>query len=273
MVGYLFTISKAFINKRKEFATRKGLISQYFGNDARSRSRRQRNSHMAEDSAVFSASFINRNMRFFASACNNSLILQFRNRLRRFFDAYNPVFANMLSNDAVRASLGTARRYTYKVPKARSYGRGMSRFGVLPTFTSLLCRLAYLTDRDLGFTFYEAGDSAADVRRKRRNFDYNYSKIALFWRALIFFRFYKKTFNIPDCAVLLNPDNHYGLYNDFNSIHVPVICASDSVSELQRITYPLPSNDDSLILLIFYVILFLNCCDAAMTQRHYNMYV
>lgn len=56
--------------------------------------------------------------------------------------------------------------------------------------------------------------------------------------------------------------------NDFSGVYLPIIAVADTNSEIFRITYPIPSNDDSVVLSLFYVTMFLNACDTGTSNRY-----
>ena len=58
----------------------------------------------------------------------------------------------------------------------------------------------------------------------------------------------------------MNPSLLNSQPSEFYKLKLPVFGIADSNSNLNQITYPIPSNDDSIILLIFFVILFTNQC-------------
>lgn len=66
---------------------------------------------------------------------------------------------------------------------------------------------------------------------------------------------------------MFNPDNSSSEFNDFTGVKLPIICIADTTTDLSRITYPVPSNDDSLVLFIFYLHVFLESVDAAISMR------
>lgn len=143
-----------------------------------------------------------------------------------------------------------------------------SIFKVLPSFTSFLLRIFYVTKHKFEDLLQ---NSSNVVINEDVYFSSVYRRFLLFWRAIIFFKCFKKTVNLPDCLVFINPDNQQAPFNDFSGVNIPVISVADSNSYTDRITYLIPSNDDSIILFLFYFLLFLNACDSAMCNRYVHL--
>jgi ribosomal protein S2 len=144
-----------------------------------------------------------------------------------------------------------------------------SSFRKLPNFVSLPIRIFYITKIQFSDFFMDESNNHID---EHAYFKSLYSRFMLFWRAIISFRCFKKTVSAPDCLVFLNPDNQLAQFNDFSGLNVPVISISDSNSYLAHITYFVPSNDDSPILLLFYFPLFINARDSGMLRRYTPLY-
>lgn len=72
--------------------------------------------------------------------------------------------------------------------------------------------------------------------------------------------------------MFFNPDNSLSQLNDFSGVHIPIISVVDTITDIFRVSYPIPSNDDSVILLLFYFFLFLNACDTGMSARYVDFY-
>lgn len=135
----------------------------------------------------------------------------------------------------------------------------------LPPFLSLLIRLFMTLKNKL--TDYEISqrvESAEDYSY----FNALYKKFIAYWRAVIFFRCFHKTANLPDCLVMLNPDNSAAQYHDFIGVHLPVVCVADTITDIKMVTYPITSNDDSVVLLLFYYMIFINACKIATSYRY-----
>ena len=75
-------------------------------------------------------------------------------------------------------------------------------------------------------------------------------------KVLIFYRTYKYIFRIPDVFCVLCSTGR--LPSDFLNRHIPSIGIVDTPGPINAYTYPIPSNDDSIVLLFFYFKLFTN---------------
>lgn len=80
-------------------------------------------------------------------------------------------------------------------------------------------------------------------------------------KVLVFYRTYKYIFRRPDLFCILCSTSR--LPSDFVNRHIPSIGIVDSNGPLNGYTYPIPSNDDSIILLFFYFKLFTNVIKVA----------
>lgn len=163
--------------------------------------------------------------------------------------------------------LGRVHKNSSKAIMTNSFAR-FSIFKVLPSFISFLFRIFYITKSK----FDDFLHGSSNFLNEDIYFYSVYRRFLLFWRAIIFFKCFKKTVNLPDCLIFINPDNQQAPFNDFSGVNVPVISVADSNSYTDRTTYLIPSNDDSLILLLFYFLLFLNACDSAMSSRYVHFF-
>ena len=85
-----------------------------------------------------------------------------------------------------------------------------------------------------------------------------FKNISSLFRVILFLRFWKNFFCIPDLLCSLNPKQLDSPINEFNSLKIPVISVCDSNSYISNLSYPIPMNDDSLISVFFIVSLFTN---------------
>jgi ribosomal protein S2 len=93
----------------------------------------------------------------------------------------------------------------------------------------------------------------------QRDWFTEFHKLWLFWRVYLFLRGFKDIFDLPDILILINPDDAFYRATEFSKTHkLPVICTIDSASSWYGVTYPIPSNDDSIPLSIFYFSIFVN---------------
>lgn len=66
---------------------------------------------------------------------------------------------------------------------------------------------------------------------------------------------------------MFNPDNSVSEFHDFIGVRLPIICLADTTTDISSITYPIPSNDDSIVLFLFYLHIFINACRSAEQNR------
>lgn len=93
---------------------------------------------------------------------------------------------------------------------------------------------------------------------KLRNWNKNYKVVLKFWKLFIFFRTFRTFFNTPDCLFIINPSNNWVPIREFSKgKYLPVVGLVDTLHQ-DGVTYPIPSNDDSLPLSLFYISLFCN---------------
>jgi hypothetical protein len=161
---------------------------------------------------------------------------------------------------AVQRSRYLRRHYKYS---------RLNMLRTLPSFISMLLRLFYFTKSRFNDFM---GDTAFVSVDPDEYFKSVFKRFVLFWRAVIFFKCFRKTINLPDCLIFFNPDNSISQINDFAGVNLPIISVVDSIMDIYRVTYPIPSNDDSVILLLFYFSLFLNACDVGFTTRYVDFY-
>jgi small subunit ribosomal protein S2 len=95
----------------------------------------------------------------------------------------------------------------------------------------------------------------------KRDWLLEFKKILAFWKVFIFLKSFKHIFSIPDCLVIVDPSNKWLMVSEFSkSRKIPVIGILDTGSSQFGITYPIPSNDDSIAIGLFFISLFLNIC-------------
>jgi hypothetical protein len=157
--------------------------------------------------------------------------------------------------------------YTGQLARSQIPFRQSSVFRTLPSFLSMFVRISYITKIK-----FEEFVSANDNADEDIYFKSVYRRFKSFRRAIISFKCFKKTANVPDRLVLVNPHSSLSQLRDFTGIYLPIISISDTATDPFRITYPIPSNDDSLIPLLFYFAIFPNACDAGITNRYIQFY-
>lgn len=74
-----------------------------------------------------------------------------------------------------------------------------------------------------------------------------------FIRFVLIFRYLKRISRIPSAVILLNPHCHESQITDFQSVNTSVVSITDSNSAFGSLSYFIPSNDDNIVLLLYYV--------------------
>jgi hypothetical protein len=199
--------------------------------------------------------------------------LNFKARSRRGEIPYRLTlkFLDSFNDPDDKFVLRTKRRLKVKGRMLRrryQYSR-VNMLRTLPSFLSMLVRLFNITKSK--FNDFMGGHDSVSVDPDVY-FHSVFKRFLLFWRAVIFFKCFRKTLNLPDCLIFFNPDNSISQINDFSGVNIPIISVVDTITDIFRVTYPIPSNDDSVILLLFYFSLFLNACDAGITTRYVDFY-
>lgn len=90
------------------------------------------------------------------------------------------------------------------------------------------------------------------------SWDSHFLRMLKYWRFFIFFKFFKNMLIYPDIFILINTQNYRAPTTEASSLRIPVIGLVDTNSHLSGISYPIPSNDDSALISIFFFKLFLN---------------
>jgi ribosomal protein S2 len=199
-------------------------------------------------------------IQFYRRSTNNNRLA----KSDKHYDLYTDADADTYTNASVATN---NRNIVLATQSEEPVNKIAGEFGqsarVLPNFISLLLRLCYIIRNK--FKNYLEDNAFLDVDILFRSL---YKRLIAFWRAIIFFRCFQKTANLPDCLIMLNPDNSTAEFNDFLGVRLPIICVADTTTDIKQLTYPIPSNDDSIILLVFYFLLFVNACTSAMRTRN-----
>lgn len=88
--------------------------------------------------------------------------------------------------------------------------------------------------------------------------DLYHKKFLSYWRYILYFKYFNNFSRIPDCIFTILPDNNDSpLYEwlDSNLISIGLV---DTASKLDNIHYPIISNDDSLLIILFFFNLISN---------------
>lgn len=97
-----------------------------------------------------------------------------------------------------------------------------------------------------------------------------FQKILPLAKVLIFLRFWKSFFTIPDVAYVINSDILNSPIHEFNSVKVPIVGTVDTANIIEDISYIIPLNDDSLIMVFFLFSIFSNVIRSSRMCFFYN---
>lgn len=89
-----------------------------------------------------------------------------------------------------------------------------------------------------------------------------------FWRAIVFLRYFRVFYAIPDVLITLNPTGAVGAIEESGQLGIPVVSTVDTNGDFFPVTYPLLSNDDSFSIAIYYFILFMNVYESGRVERY-----
>lgn len=90
------------------------------------------------------------------------------------------------------------------------------------------------------------------------SFEIHFSKMVKFFKFVLLFKYFRTFLIMPDVFVLTNSNKLASPVLEMLSYKIPVVGLLDSDSDPFGITYPVYSNDDNILLSIFYFKLFLN---------------
>jgi len=89
------------------------------------------------------------------------------------------------------------------------------------------------------------------------SFKQHQSRMLKFFKFILIFKYFRTFLYMPDVFVLFNPDQMIAPMSEVLNYKIPVIGLLDTNSTDFGLTYPIYSNDDSILLIMFYVKLFL----------------
>jgi len=98
------------------------------------------------------------------------------------------------------------------------------------------------------------------LKKDSFSFNYNYvhKKFISYWRIILYFKYFNNFFRLPDALFSITPNNNTIPLREYTSINSVTISLVDSNSSIDNINYPIISNDDSLLIIIFYITLLSN---------------
>ena len=85
-----------------------------------------------------------------------------------------------------------------------------------------------------------------------------HKKFRTYWRFILYFKYFNNYFNVPDALFSVFPNKDDLPIKEFSSSGLISIGLIDTDCSLRHVTYPIISNDDSLVIVIFYFTLFSN---------------
>jgi ribosomal protein S2 len=123
--------------------------------------------------------------------------------------------------------------------------RFLKKFLSYKIFITLFIKIFFLLEETLYL------DDTLDIQ-------FEFKKLSHLFRVVLFLRFWKSFFWVPDLLCTVNPNRLNSPINEFSILKIPVISLCDSNSNFSDISYPIIMNDDSVVSLLFIVSLFSN---------------
>lgn len=90
------------------------------------------------------------------------------------------------------------------------------------------------------------------------NWDLHFDIMKKYWRFVLFFKFFNNFSQLPDVFIFINPNHYHSPLLETSRLQIPIVSLVDTDSSNYLISYPIFSNDDSIILVLFYFQLFVN---------------
>jgi ribosomal protein S2 len=107
-------------------------------------------------------------------------------------------------------------------------------------------------------------------RIKGVSFDLHFNKMIKFFKFVLVFKYFRNFLVLPDAFILTNPNKLQSPVLEMLGYKIPVIGLLDTNSDSFGITYPIYSNDDNILLSIFYFKLFLKVHSWGKMKRFLN---
>ncbi len=102
------------------------------------------------------------------------------------------------------------------------------------------------------------------------NWDLHFHVMRKYWRFVLFFKFFKSFSQMPDVFILANANNYHAPLLESSRLQMPIISFLDTDTNPYLITYPIYTNDDSVILILFYMQLFVNSFLLGKTETSFS---
>jgi len=99
--------------------------------------------------------------------------------------------------------------------------------------------------------YYISIDRPVDITLEEQ-----YKKSLSYWRAAIFFRYFRNYYYLPDIALCIDCAYSNRISQEFSSLGIPVSAPLNTKSNFQFVSYPVISNNSSALLGLFYLSLF-----------------
>jgi len=110
-------------------------------------------------------------------------------------------------------------------------------------------------------------------RIKGVSFDLHFNKMLKFFKFVLVFKYFRTFLIMPDVFVLTNSNNLSSPVLEVLNMKIPIVGLIDSNSDSFGITYPIYSNDDNILLSIFYFKLFLKSYEWGKMKRFLSIKV
>lgn len=89
------------------------------------------------------------------------------------------------------------------------------------------------------------------------SFKQHQMRMLKFFKFIVIFKHFRTFLCMPDAFIIFNPNNIIAPVSEVLRYKIPVIGLLDSNGNSFGLTYPIYSNDDSILLIMFYIKLFL----------------
>jgi small subunit ribosomal protein S2 len=95
--------------------------------------------------------------------------------------------------------------------------------------------------------FYLLKDQGPEV-----TFEHHLKTLSKYFRFLFFFIHYRLMKRIPQALFVINPVNINVALHEYRRLKLPIVSLLDTDTDHKLVTYPIPSNDDSLLTVAFF---------------------
>lgn len=103
------------------------------------------------------------------------------------------------------------------------------------------------------FLYNLYSDKFYDIR-----YQYVYQKFQIYWRFVLYFKYFNNYYNVPDALFSIFPNHDSFPIKEYSSSGLVSIGLVDTDCDFNGINYSIISNDDSLMIVVFYFTLFSN---------------